>query len=77
MEAQTTGHAGTWQDVFMPTRYMLSDYADQALAQARYEKLEDGSTAAGFVRAGVWSLLPNLAAAGRKNWGPRWKAGFR
>jgi hypothetical protein len=76
MEVQTTGPGGTWQDVFKPTRYMLSDYADQALAQATYEKLEDGPTAAGFVRAGVWSLLPNPAAAARKNCGPRWKTGF-
>jgi predicted RNase H-like HicB family nuclease len=27
----------------MPTKYILSEYVDQAMAQAEYDKLEDGT----------------------------------
>ncbi len=27
----------------MPTKYILTEYVDQAMAQAEYDKLEDGS----------------------------------
>ena len=27
----------------MPTKYILTDYVDQAMAQAEYDRLEDGS----------------------------------
>lgn len=27
----------------MPTQYILTDYVDQAMAQAEYDKLEDGT----------------------------------
>jgi predicted RNase H-like HicB family nuclease len=34
----------------MPTKYILTEYVDQAIAQAEYDKLEDG-TFSGRIRA--------------------------
>lgn len=50
----------------MAPRYILSEYVEQALSGAAYEKLEDGSYA-GRLPAAVWSRSPSRFASVSRN----------
>ena len=60
----------------MPTRYVLSEYVEQAMSEALYDKLEDG-TFTGMIPSckGVLAFGTTLANA-KRSYVQRWKIGF-
>jgi len=54
----------------MAARYVLSEYVEQAMAEATYDKLEDGTYGGVFRLARVWLLLAVPCASVRLNCSP-------
>lgn len=57
-------------------KYILSDYVVQALSEAVYDKLDDGTFAGKSLHVRAWSLLGRRCGSVKTNCNQHWRIGY-